>query len=82
MADGVFYQRLQQQRRHGHLAQGIGQIQRVLQAWAHAHGHQLQVVAQAVKFVGQGVLGGAGCRQGGAQVGNQVVQHGLGAGGV
>ena len=79
MADGVFYQRLQQQRRHGHLAQGIGQIQRVAKARAHAHGHQLQVVAQAVELVGQRVRRRARGAQRGAQVAVQPVEHVLGA---
>ncbi len=50
VADGVLHQRLQQQGRHWHIAQGIRQVQGVGHAWAHAHGHQLQVVAQALKL--------------------------------
>ena len=79
VADGVFYQRLQQQRRHRCALQALGQIQCESQAWAHAHRHDLQVIGQAGKLIGQRVQCGACTAQRGAQVGDQVVQHGLGA---
>ena len=84
MLDAVFYQGLQQQGRHRLVAQCIGQVQGELQPRPHADGHELQVVVQAGKLIGQGVAGAA-CRRArgrerGPQVGNHVVQHGLGPG--
>ena len=66
MSDGVFHQGLQQQRGHGHPPQRFGKIEGKGQARAHAHGHDLQVVGEARKLIGQWVQCGAGTAQGGA----------------
>ena len=59
MLNAVFHQRLQQQRRHARRAQCLGQLQRELQARPHAHCHQFQVVAHALKLLLQRMAGRA-----------------------
>ena len=77
MADGVFHQRLQQQRRHRQRGQLRWKPQLRVQARPHAHGHQRQVVVEPRELVGQRVRAGARGRQRGAQEGDQPVEHGL-----
>ena len=75
VADGVFHQRLQQQRWHAGLGQRRGQVERVAQARAHAHGHEGEVVVQPRELIGQGVAFAARGAERGAQVVDQTVQH-------
>ena len=75
VAHGVFHQR---QQRHGREAL-CGQLGRYgdvpLQPVRHAHLHQLQVGTHQHQFIGQRGLAFVQARHGGAQVGDQALEH-------